>query len=105
MVTAILVVTLGVATFFSAQAQRSQLLDNLDAKGRALGNFVALISPSAILSYDFEGMTDLVREVTKEEDIVFAVLIANNGISLTNYLDNDNPIVAEASSKTPKNDV
>lgn len=105
MVTAILVVTLGVATFFSAQAQRSQLLDNLDAKGRALGNFVALISPSAILSYDFEGMTDLVREVTKEEDIVFAVLIANNGISLTNYLDNDNPIVAEASSKTSKNDV
>ena len=105
MVTAILVVTLGVATFFSAQAERSLLLDNLDAKGRALGNFVALISPSAILSYDFEGMTDLVREVTREEDIVFAVLIAKNGISLTNYLDYDNLIVAGVSANIPKDDV
>lgn len=105
MVIVILAVTMGVATFFSAQAQREQLIDSLVARGEALGNFVALISPPVILSYDFEGLTDLVREVNREEDIVFAILIASNGISLTNYVDYDKPIVAETTASSSSMDL
>jgi len=96
LVTLILVVTLSIVTIFSIRNQEQLFIGNLKAKGAALGNFVSLISPRAILSYDFEGMNDYVREIGKEEDMVYAVLVAANGINLTNHLDERKPIIESA---------
>lgn len=96
LVTLILLTTLSVVTFFSVRTQQNLFTDNLRSKSEALGSFVSLISPGTILAYDFEGMTDYVREVSKDNDVVYAVLIAANGINLTTYLDKSNPIIVEA---------
>lgn len=96
LLTGVLVITLSVVTAISIYTQQRLFLENLGAKGEALGNFVSLISPQTILAYDFESMTDFVREIGKEEDVVYAVLIAANGINLTSFLDDSKEIVRKA---------
>ena len=96
MTTLLLLVILSFVTFLNARTQYATLIGSLETKGEALGKFVALISPSSILSYDFEGMEDLVREVNRDRDIVYAALVSSNGINLTNYLAAEKPMVARA---------
>lgn len=54
------------------------------------------ISPQSIISYDFEGMNEFIREVSQEEDVVYAVLVASNGVNLPQYLDETSPYVTHA---------
>lgn len=98
MVVAVLVVTLGSANYLYVRAEYQLLLDSLSAKGESLGRFVSLISPQSVLSYDFEGMNDFMREITHEDDVVYGVLVASNGVNLSHYLDFRNHYVAEAKS-------
>jgi methyl-accepting chemotaxis protein len=98
MTTLTLLVILSFVTFLNARTQYATLMGSLETKGEALGQFVALISPPSILAYDFEGMEDLVREVNRDDDIVYAVLISNNGINLTNYLATNKPLVARVAA-------
>jgi signal transduction histidine kinase len=105
MVVGILMATMTVGTVLYIRSQHQLFLDGLEAKGKALGDFVSLISPESILSYDFERMNDFMREVTREEDVVYGVLIAKNGIDLTSYLDEKNDYVAEAVQKVDQEEI
>ncbi|TNF99225.1 MAG: HAMP domain-containing protein [Gammaproteobacteria bacterium] len=96
MVLAIMSVTLTSATYIYINAQHQLFLDNLKAKGSALGDFASLISPESILSYNFENMNNFMREISKEQDVIYGVLVAKNGINLSNYLDSTNEFVSSA---------
>jgi signal transduction histidine kinase len=96
MVVSILIMSMSVGAYVYLKAQHKLLLDNLLAKGNALGSFVSLISPQSILAFDFERMQGYMREVTLQEDIVYAVIVSSNGINLTQYLDKRNKLVSEA---------
>jgi signal transduction histidine kinase len=96
MVLSVLVVTMSMVTFIYLKSQQELFLNNLKAKGNALGDFVSLISPEAILSYNFENMNGYMSEISKDEDVVYGILIASNGISLTNYLDAENAYISDA---------
>jgi hypothetical protein len=56
MVLTALAITMSSVTYFHLKSQRQLFLENLTTKGEALGRFVSLISPTAILAYDFESM-------------------------------------------------
>jgi len=96
MVVGILILSMTLGAYVYMKAQHKLLLDNLLAKGNALGSFVSLISPQSILAFDFERMQGYMREVTLQEDIVYAVIVSSNGINLTQYLDKRNRYVNEA---------
>jgi len=104
LVVVVLVSVLTVVTYIYMQAQQRQLSDSLFSKGEALGRFVSLIAPKSILTYDFEGMNDFMREVSREQDVVYGVLVANNGIRLTHYLDHENDHIRTARAQSGEKD-
>lgn len=96
LVIAVLVAILTVVTYVYMNVHERQLTESLLSKGTALGRFVSLIAPQPIMTYDFEGMNDFMREVSREEDVVYGVLVASNEITLTHYLDDQNSYVRAA---------
>ncbi|MBI3775153.1 MAG: hypothetical protein HY273_06315 [Gammaproteobacteria bacterium] len=54
LVSTILFLTLGAMTVYRVNAQDEKLQAHLKEEGTILGRFVALISPEAILAFDFE---------------------------------------------------
>lgn len=102
MVITILIITTSTVTYIDIRSQHQLHLNSLIAKGRALGHFVSLISPHLVLSYDFEGMNDYMREISREQDVVYGVLIAENNINLTDYLNDKNNYIVKARETYPK---
>ena len=95
-VVALCIVTMGVTAYLNYKSLHDAQIQQLYAKGRLLGNFVALVSPEAILSYDFTLLDQYMREVSLQEDIVYSVIVSPLGQSLTSYLDRDHPLIGNA---------
>src|SRR5918911_756233 len=51
----------------SAQFQEDQLIE----RGRTLGRLISLVSPEAILGYDYLLLNDYTREVAVQRDVVY----------------------------------
>lgn len=96
LVSTILLLTLGAMTVYRVKMQDAQLQEHLKEKGTVLGHFVALISPEAILAYDFEALNSYVREGARGQDVVYAVVFDGNDVNLTTYLDTKDPLIADA---------
>lgn len=92
-VVTILFITTSLISYIYIQANYNFQIDSLLTKGKSLGRFVSLISPQSVLSYDFEGMNDFMREIAEEEDIVYGVIVSQNGKNLTQYLNKSNPYI------------
>ena len=105
LVSAILVVTLGAMTVYRVQVQNAQLQEHLKEVGTILGRFVALISPEAILAFDYEALNSYVREGTRGQDVVYAVIFDTRNVNLTNYLDIKDPLVQAAMQQTNSTDI
>src|SRR5919202_543095 len=82
----ILVATMAANTFYflrtSAQSQEQQLID----RGRALGRLISLVSPEAILGYDYLLLNDYTREVALQRDVVYAVIVTAAGAPMKQRL-------------------
>lgn len=103
-VVTILVTTTSLVSYIYIQENYNFQIESLLTKGKSLGRFVSLISPQAVLSYDFEGMNDFMREISVEEDIVYGVIVSQNGKSLTNYLNPNNHYVKTALDSSKNKD-
>ncbi|MFN2645293.1 MAG: putative bifunctional diguanylate cyclase/phosphodiesterase [Burkholderiales bacterium] len=83
----ILVATMAANTLYfvrsSAQLQEQQLVD----RGRALGRLISLVSPEAILSFDYLLLNDYTREVAMQRDVVYAVIVTAQGVPISASLD------------------
>jgi len=91
-----LVLTMSVVGYVYLQSQYEQSVNRLSDKGKTLGRFVSLISPPLVLSYDFEGMNDYMREISEDPDVIYGVLVSKNNVSLTRYLNKADPYVQQA---------
>lgn len=76
---------LGTASRFHEQ----QLLE----RGRALGRLIALISPDAILGFDYLLLNDYTREVSSQPDIVYGVIVNPKGALISSYINESDPLV------------
>ena len=90
-VAGILLVTMGINAFIVISRQNQVLEDQLRERGRVLGNLVALISPEPLLGLDFLALNEYSREVSKQRDVVFAVILDPQGQPLTNYMNFEDP--------------
>ena len=83
----ILVATMAANTLYflrtSAQSQEQQLVD----RGRALGRLISLVSPEAILGYDYLLLNDYTREVALQRDVGYAVIVTAEGAPISASLD------------------
>lgn len=95
-VAGILSLTLSVISYFVFHTQSRLFQEHLNEKAQTLGQFVALISVEQVLSYDFFSLNTFVRQVTAANDMAYAVVHDRKGNAITNYVDRENPIIAQA---------
>jgi len=89
----ILAITMTIGAFINYYTQKKNFHDQLVQQGNTLGSFVALISPEAILGYDFVLLEQYMREITQQEDVVYGVILSPTNDNLTSYLDTDHPLL------------
>jgi diguanylate cyclase (GGDEF)-like protein len=95
----ILSITMGSAAIVNYRSHNQLFLQHLEHKGEMLGQFIASISPKAILSNNILALIEYVRQVSHQQDIVYAMILAKQGHPLTSYLNNDNPYIKSAIKK------
>ena len=97
--------TLGTTAWFSFQQYRQSYLAHLQSKTQTLARFVASISPDRIVSLDFMSLHNYVKELSDEPDVVFAVVVDEKGLPLTDYISEKDPYVADAIRTSGNRDV
>jgi diguanylate cyclase (GGDEF)-like protein len=101
----ILAATMAANTFYflgtSTQAHEGQLVE----RGRALGRLIALVSPDAILGFDFLLLNDYTREVSSQRDVVYGVIVNPAGAPISSYLDKSDPLIKRALGAVKSDDI
>src|SRR3954464_14573499 len=88
----ILAATMAANTFYFLQTSTRLQEEQLVERGRALGRLVSLISPEAILGFDFLLLNDYTREVSAEQDVVYGVIVNPQGAPMSSYINDTNPL-------------
>jgi len=100
--TLILAITLGNYSAYNYMDDKSHALENLKNRINTLGKFAVNISPNAILSYDFVALNIFMENLTIDEEIVYAVMLAPDGEPMTSHIDKENSFISKALNNSPK---
>jgi diguanylate cyclase (GGDEF)-like protein len=88
---------LGTSTRFHEQ----QLIE----RGHALGRLIALVSPDAILGFDFLLLNDYTREVSSQRDVVYGVIVSPQGVPISSYINDSDPLIRKRLEAANSNDI
>jgi diguanylate cyclase (GGDEF)-like protein len=88
-----LAATTAANTFYDLEASSRFHEQQLEERGRALGRLIALVSPEAILGFDFLLLNDYTREVSTQPDVVYGVIMSPDGELLSAHIDETDPFV------------
>ncbi len=79
----VLVITLLSTALYLYQSQQKLLIEGLNDKANSLGNFITLISPKPIYSFDITTLDQYVERIASDVDINFAMIRNKDGIAMT----------------------
>lgn len=65
-------------------------------RSQAIGDLIALVSPEAILGFNFLLLNEYTRVVTSQPDVVYSVIVDQQGKPLTSYVDRSNSFIKAA---------
>jgi diguanylate cyclase (GGDEF)-like protein len=85
----------------SAAFHEQQLVE----RGRALGRLISLISPEAILGFDFLLLNDYTREVSAQADVVYGLIVSPQGLPISSYINRADPFVQKRLAATGSDDI
>jgi diguanylate cyclase (GGDEF)-like protein len=88
-----LAATTAINTVYDLEASARFHEQQLVERGRALGRLIALVSPEAILGYDFLLLNDYTREVSTQPDVVYGAIVNPDGELLSSHIDDAEPFV------------
>ena len=101
----ILAVTIAANTLYylhtSTRFHENQLLE----RGRALGRLISLVSPDAILGFDFLLLNDYTRQVSSQRDVVYGVIVSPEGTPLSSYIDDSDVSIRKLLETAKANDI
>nr|CRH04546.1 putative Histidine kinase with HAMP domain, PAS sensor domain and response regulator receiver domain [Candidatus Magnetococcus massalia] len=92
----VLSLTLLLSSLFMVQAERESYRQHLADEARTLGRFVALVSPEAMLAYDYATLNNYVREVSQLPDMVHAIILDQQKNALTTHLNLNDSLIQAA---------
>lgn len=103
----ILAVTMSANTLYFLNTSTRFHEQQLVERGRALGHLISLVSPEAILGFDFLQLNDYTREVSSQRDVVYGVIVNSQGQLISSHINTPDPSIrkrleAAASSDIPK---
>lgn len=96
----ILAITMSVDAHHNYRLHQRALQKGLTDKTEQIGKFVALVSHEAMLALDFATLDTYMREITRQEDNVYAVLRSANGTVISAHVPT---VAAEATQRTDPN--
>lgn len=82
----ILTATMAADTYYSVRTSTELQEEQLRQRGRALGRLISLISPQAILAFDYLQLNDYTREVSSQPDVVYGVVVSAQGAPISSYI-------------------
>jgi diguanylate cyclase len=86
----ILTVTMAATTYYFIHTSTERQEQQLHERGRALGRLISLISPQAILAFDYLQLNDYTREVSSQPDVVYGVVVTPDGVPISSYIKGSN---------------
>ena len=102
----ILAGTMAANTIYSLHASARFHENQLFERGIALGRLISLVSPDAILGFDFLLLNDYTRQVvSSQHDVVYGVIVSPKGDPLSSYIDYSNPLISKQLPSTKQNDI
>lgn len=104
LIVSVVSIAMGIIGTLHYQSESAYGLALLKTKGETLGHFMAAVSAEPILAYDFVTLNDYVRDVSKENDIIYTVITAPDGSNFASHLNKDNEFIRQARGNI-KNDV
>ena len=99
----ILACTMAANTFYFLETSTRFHERQLVERGRALGRLISLVSPDAILGFDFLLLNDYTREVSSQPDVVYGVIVSPQGVPISSYINDADPLIKtrlEATDRT-----
>jgi diguanylate cyclase (GGDEF)-like protein len=97
-----LAVTTAANTLYDLEASARFHEQQLIERGRALGRLIALVSPEAILGFDFLLLNDYTREVSTQPDVVYGAIVSPEGTLLSSNIDETEPFVKKHMRDVPR---
>ncbi|MGZ8229075.1 MAG: putative bifunctional diguanylate cyclase/phosphodiesterase [Burkholderiales bacterium] len=82
----ILTGTMAANTFYFVRTSTQLQEQQLHERGRVLGHLISLISPQAILAFDYLQLNDYTREVSSQPDVVYGVILTPQGVPISSYI-------------------
>ena len=79
----ILACTMAANTFYFLETSTRFHERQLVERGRALGRLISLVSPDAILGFDFLLLNNYTREVSSQPDVVYGVIVSPQGVPIS----------------------
>jgi diguanylate cyclase len=89
----ILTITMAANTFYFLSTATDSHEKQLVERGRALGHLISLVSPDAILGFDFLLLNHYTREVATQPDVVYASIVSPQGVPISSYVDESDPLL------------
>jgi diguanylate cyclase (GGDEF)-like protein len=65
----------------------------LEERGRALGRLIALVSPEAILGFDYMLLNDYTRQLSSQQDVVYGVIVSPRREPVSSYVNDSDPLI------------
>lgn len=92
-VAVILIGTMAANTLYflgtSGRFHEQQLVE----RGRALGHLISLVSPDAMLGFDYLLLNEYTRQVSSQPDIVYGVIVNAKDTPISSYVSDSDPLI------------
>jgi diguanylate cyclase (GGDEF)-like protein len=85
----------------STRFHEKQLIE----RGRALGRLISLVSPEAILGFDYLLLNDYTREVSSQPDVVYGVIVSPQGVPISSYVNDSDPLIKKRLGTVKSSDI
>ena len=72
----------------------SRQLANLEKKAEEEAKFLSAVSPEAILENDLLTLERLMKQTSVDSDIIYSIVVGQQGRALTRFLNQRDPIIA-----------
>ena len=101
----ILVGTMSANTLYFLSTSSSFHEKQLVERGRALGRLISLVSPDAILGFDFLLLNDYTREVSSQPDVAYGVIVNAKGLPISSYVNDSDPLIKKLLGPAKSSDI
>jgi diguanylate cyclase (GGDEF)-like protein len=101
----ILAATMAANTLYYLDTSNRFYEEQLAERGRALGGLISLVSPEAILGFDYLQLNNYTREVASQQDVVFGVIVNPQGMPISSYIKDADPLIKQHLGTAKSHDI